>query len=119
MRVSLDTAVPLAFIATELLTNAYKHAFPDDRTGRITIMAGREDGHGLLTIADTGVGLPESTVPRRPLGLTIVSKLVQQIGGVMEQPGPGESRFRVSFPLDGAAPLSAADVQKTPTMAPA
>jgi two-component sensor histidine kinase len=119
MRVPLDTAVPLAFIATELLTNAYKHAFPDDRTGRITIMAGREDGHGLLTIADTGVGLPESTVPRRPLGLTIVSKLVQQIGGTMEEPSPGQSRFRVTFPLDGASPPPPVPVEKTPTMAPA
>ena len=119
MRVPLDTAVPLAFIATELLTNAYKHAFPDDRTGRITVMASREDGHGLLTIADTGVGLPESTIPKRPLGLTIVSKLVQQIGGTLEEPSPGQSRFRVTFPLEGAAPAPLAGVEKTPTMTPA
>jgi two-component sensor histidine kinase len=110
MRVSLDTAVPLAFIATELLTNAYKHAFPDERTGTITIVADREDGHGLLMIADTGVGLPAGeTAPRRPLGLTIVSKLVQQIGGTLEEPVPGESRFRVAFPVEGAAPPAKAD----------
>ena len=117
MRVSLDTAVPLAFIATELLTNAYKHAFPEGRAGKITIAAGREDGHGLLEIADTGVGLPAGPIPRRPLGLTIVSKLVQQIGGNLEEPGPGESRFRVTFPVDGAAPSTAAD--KAPAMAQA
>ena len=29
MRVPLDTAVPLAFITVEILTNAFKHAFPD------------------------------------------------------------------------------------------
>jgi two-component sensor histidine kinase len=119
MRVSLDTAVPLAFIATELLTNAYKHAFPEDRTGAITVVARRENGHGLLVVDDTGVGIPASTAPRRPLGLTIVSKLVQQIGGNLEQPTPGESRFRVTFPLDGTAPLSAAPVEKTPAPAAA
>jgi two-component sensor histidine kinase len=119
MRVPLDTAVPLAFIATELLTNAYKHAFPDDRTGKIAIVARRKDGHGLLEITDTGVGLPESTVPRRPLGLTIVAKLVQQIGGTLEEPGPGQSRFRVTYPLDGVAPSLPVGVEKAPTMAPA
>lgn len=119
MRVSLDMAVPLAFIATELLTNAYKHAFPEDRTGAITIEARREDGHGQLIIADTGVGLPADPAPRRPLGLTIVSKLVQQIGGRIEEPGPGESRFEVGFPLDEASPPSPAGVEKTSTLTPA
>jgi two-component sensor histidine kinase len=119
MRVALDTAVPLAFIATELLTNAYKHAFPADRTGTITIAARREDGHGLLVISDNGVGLPASTGPRRPLGLTIVTKLVQQIGGDLKQPSPGESRFQVTFPLDGASSPPSSGDEKTPAMAAA
>jgi two-component sensor histidine kinase len=119
MRVSLDTAVPLAFIATELLTNAYKHAFPENRTGTITVAARREDGHGQLIVADSGVGVPASAAPRRPLGLTIVSKLVQQIGGILEQPTAGESRFRVIFPLDGTAPASSVNVEKTPAPAAA
>ncbi|MDQ4137124.1 MAG: sensor histidine kinase, partial [Pseudomonadota bacterium] len=119
MRVTLDTAVPLAFIATELLTNAYKHAFPEDRTGTITIVARHEDGHGLLEITDTGVGLPTAAVPRRPLGLTIVNKLVQQINGSLEEPAPGESRFRVTFPLDGAAPTPSTGTEKTPARAAA
>jgi two-component sensor histidine kinase len=120
MRVSLDTAVPLAFIATELLTNAYKHAFPEDRTGTITITANHEDGHGLLIVADTGVGLPApATIARRPLGLTIVTKLVQQIGGGLEEPSPGQSRFRVTFPTDGVAPPQEAGVERTQTTAQA
>jgi two-component sensor histidine kinase len=40
---------------------------------------------------------------RRPLGLTIVSRLVQQIGGSLEEPPPGSSRFRVTFPLGATA----------------
>ena len=37
MRVPLDTAVPLAFIAVEVLTNAFKHAFPAGRGGTIKV----------------------------------------------------------------------------------
>ena len=57
MRVSLDTAVPLAFIATELLTNAYKHAFPEDRTGTITIVARRRADAVEVRVVDEGMGI--------------------------------------------------------------
>jgi two-component sensor histidine kinase len=117
MRIPLDTAVPVAFIATELLTNAYKHAFPGERRGSITVAAGRENGKGVITIMDNGVGLPADGSSKRPLGLTIVAKLVQQIAGTLDEPGPGESRFRVTFPLDGTTP--AAGSEKRPIRAQA
>ncbi|HVL71633.1 MAG TPA: sensor histidine kinase [Beijerinckiaceae bacterium] len=101
MRVPLDTAVPLAFVAVEILTNAFKHAFPTGRGGTITVAAGREGAAGVLTISDDGVGLPETPTGRRALGLTIVTKLVQQIGGTLEQPEDGRSTFRIRFPLEG------------------
>jgi two-component sensor histidine kinase len=111
MRVPLDTAVPLAFIAVEVLTNAFKHAFPLGRGGTITVSAKSEGDRGVLTIADDGVGLqPREPKERRALGLTIVSKLVQQIEGTLEQPKEGGSTFRIEFPLGvpedaGATPL--------------
>jgi two-component sensor histidine kinase len=99
MRVPLDVAVPLAFIAVELLTNAFKHAFPAGRPGTVTVKAWQEGTEGRLMIADDGVGVTSPAGGRRPLGLTIVSRLVQQIGGTFEGPPPGRSAFRVSFPL--------------------
>jgi len=99
MRVPLDVAVPLAFIAVELLTNAFKHAFPAGRGGSVTVKAWQEGTEGRLMIADDGVGVTSPASGRRPLGLTIVSRLVQQIGGTFEEPPPGRSAFRVSFPL--------------------
>ena len=82
MRIPLDTAVPLAFITVEILTNAFKHAFPGRRTGVVTVSSRQDGGMGILTIADDGVGLPaEADGSRRPLGLTLVRKLVEQIGG--------------------------------------
>jgi two-component sensor histidine kinase len=100
MRIPLDTAVPLAFITVEILTNAFKHAFPGRRTGAVTVSSHQDGGMGVLTIADDGVGLPaEADGSRRPLGLTLVRKLVEQIGGQLETPEPGESRYQVTFPL--------------------
>jgi two-component sensor histidine kinase len=100
MRVPLDTAVPLAFITVEILTNAFKHAFPDRAQGVIAVRCRQEDGTGILTISDSGVGIPkERAGSRRPLGLTLVHKLVEQIGGSLETPAPGGSRYEVAFPL--------------------
>ena len=105
MRMPLDTAVPLAFIAVEILTNSFKHAFPKGRSGRITVDVRRDGEDAILRIEDDGVGLGTDPVGRRRLGLTIVRKLVQQIGGELEEPPPGSSAFVVRFPVGTAAPL--------------
>src|SRR3954451_18321913 len=103
LRVPLDTAVPLAFVTIEILTNALKHAFPEGRLGTVTVTAAHDGGHGVLTIADNGVGLPAEVASKRSLGLTIIGKLVDQIGGSIERPPPGESTFRIRFPIQDAA----------------
>jgi two-component sensor histidine kinase len=100
MRVPLDTAVPLAFITVEILTNAFKHAFTGRRSGEIIVTARQDGESGVLTIEDNGIGLPpEQEGSKRSLGLTLVRKLVEQIGGDLEIPPPGQSRYRVTFPL--------------------
>jgi two-component sensor histidine kinase len=110
MQVPLDTAVPLAFIAVEVLTNAFKHAFPPGRGGTIRVEAREEDGRGVLVISDDGVGMTQGKpTGRRALGLTIVSKLIQQIDGVLERPDDGRSTFRIAFPL-GTPGTGAGDV---------
>jgi two-component sensor histidine kinase len=101
MRVPLDLAIPLAFITVELLTNAFKHAFPGRRQGIVTVCVRQEGEQGVLVVSDNGVGVPAapSAGARRPLGLTLVDKLVEQIGGTLDGPEPGASTYRVRFPL--------------------
>ena len=101
MRIPLDTAVPLAFIAVEILTNSYRHAFPNGRPGKISIEIGNDEPFGTLRIEDDGIGVATEPGAKRRLGLTIVRKLVQQIGGALEEPPPGSSAFVVRFPLEG------------------
>jgi two-component sensor histidine kinase len=69
----------------------------------VTVTASQEDNHGVLTIADNGVGLPAETASKRSLGLTIIGKLVHQIGGSVDKPPAGESTFRIRFPIRSAA----------------
>jgi two-component sensor histidine kinase len=54
-----DSAVPLALIANEAVTNACKHAFPGGRAGEIEVRLDRQPDGGLtLAVRDDGVGLP-------------------------------------------------------------
>ena len=92
------TAIPLGFIANELITNAVKHGI-----GRIMVglEADREKGYA-LSVANDGPGLPEGFDPadRKGLGMRIIRSLVKQIGGELRI-GRGDgnrgARFTVLF----------------------
>lgn len=57
--VTIDVATPLGLILNELLSNAFKHAFPEERSGEVFISLCREDqGRLRLQFADDGVGVP-------------------------------------------------------------
>ncbi|HYF54478.1 MAG TPA: sensor histidine kinase [Salinarimonas sp.] len=114
MRIPLDTAVPLAFIAVELLTNAFRHAFPDDRGGTVRVRAHEEGGRGVLEVSDDGIGFPSEPPRRRSLGLTIVTQLVRQIEGELTNPAPGTSTTRITFSL---APKAAPPLPGLPAAA--
>ena len=97
----LDTAVPFGLIVNELVTNSLKHAFPDDRHGRVdvSIEPGAADTC-VLVVADDGIGIAESvqldTVGT--LGLQIVGSLTRQLGGTAEIVRAGGTTFRITFP---------------------
>jgi two-component sensor histidine kinase len=57
---AVPMAIPCGVLVTELVTNSFKHAFPDDLVGEIHVTL-RQDPAGscVLILGDTGVGLPE------------------------------------------------------------
>ena len=79
-----DTAIPLGLIVNELATNAFKHAFPDGRPGRVTVSLQHDREGGLeLEVRDDGVGPPASLDLARPasFGLRLVQIFVKQLHG--------------------------------------
>jgi len=97
----IDTAVPCGLILNELVSNALKHAFPDGRTGEISIGL-CEDGEDVaLTVRDDGVGIPEGLDLQRTdsLGLKLVAILVEQLDGVIDIERSSGTAFTVTFRL--------------------
>jgi PAS domain S-box-containing protein len=106
--VGLDRAIPCGLTVNELVTNAYKHAFPHDRHGTITLaLAAAGDDDIVLTVADDGIGLPANFEMKlvKSLGLQLVPLLVEQLQGTLEMTGDGGSRFALRFPTGRASAM--------------
>jgi len=100
MEVTVELALPLGLIANELLTNAYKYAFPNNNDGVIEIQLQKENGNSCaMIIKDYGVGLPpEFTMDAgKSLGMFIVKLLVEQINGKIEIYNNGGTTFIIRF----------------------
>lgn len=83
---SVDEAMPFGLIATELVTNAFKYAYPPGSSGEVHVGYRRAGEERLLEVRDEGVGLPPSFDPASSssLGFTLVRSLAEQIDGRLE-----------------------------------
>jgi two-component sensor histidine kinase len=71
-------------VVNELVTNAFKHAFPGDRAGTVTVSLQQTKVDELtLTVEDDGKGCPDNAAEN--LGSRIVRLLVQQLGSTMKR----------------------------------
>jgi chemotaxis protein methyltransferase CheR len=80
-------AESIGLIATELIMNAIKHAFPTDQAdGRIVIAYDVDGPNWKLSVADNGCGRPDGTFAQTKTGLGtgIVKALAQQLGAKVE-----------------------------------
>lgn len=95
-----DTAIPCGLIINELVTNAFKHAFPGRDEGTVQVSL-RQIERGLcLRVEDDGTGLPADFSPGREgtLGLRLVSALSEQIEGTLTFTSDSGTRFSITFP---------------------
>ncbi len=81
VKMSLDTAIPLALLVNELLTNALKYAYSTPSQGSIAVALHREDDRIVLTAADRGKGFPTGFDYRKSksLGMKIIASLCRQL----------------------------------------
>lgn len=110
----------LLHVLTNLISNAVEYT-PEG--GRVAVRCASSDGRLLLTVSDTGVGIPADDMPKifdefyrgknvekttkgTGLGLSLVKYIVETHGGsitVKSELGKG-SAFTISIPAEGPAP---------------
>jgi len=103
VHLDLDRVIPCALLVNELVTNAFKHAFPGGRAGEIGLsLKAHGDREAVLTVRDNGVGLPVGLdiTQVASLGLQLVPLFVDQMHGSLRvEPGPGAC-FELRFPTN-------------------
>ncbi len=102
--VTIDAAIPLSLILTELVSNVFKHAFPNGGRGSIEIMLKADDEQNIfLELTDNGVGIAPDRDLRKAgsMGLETVFSLVEyQLDGNIEYSSQNGLKWHIVFRHD-------------------
>lgn len=79
VEIPAEKASPVALMMNELITNALKHAFPNNRSGRLSISLIPDVGYLTIKVADDGVGMPVQVVETRSFGKRLIGTLCRQL----------------------------------------
>ena len=105
VELNVDAAINLGLILNELVSNIFKHAFPDGigssgEKCRLTILLSTENGRYILVVKDNGIGFPENfdVNASDTLGLQLVASLVEQQKGEIEFYNNKGANYVITFP---------------------
>ncbi|WP_072562913.1 sensor histidine kinase [Granulibacter bethesdensis] len=104
VRMTSDQAVPLALIVTEVVSNAVKYAFPDQRKGSVLVRLTVENDDVCLVIQDDGVGLNTAPIKveadmRDGLGRQLIKGFSRQLGAALDVSGEDGTRYELRVRL--------------------
>jgi two-component sensor histidine kinase len=97
---NVDTALPVGLIVTELMSNSFKHAFPDSTIGQINLSLQQNGGEAFTLIQeDDGIGMPEEFKLENSmsLGISLVRSYVAGLGGEVDLEKAGGTRYIITF----------------------
>ncbi len=100
--IDLNRAVPCGLLLNEVVTNALKHAFKDNKKGCLTINLDTiENERVCLLVQDDGVGLPEQFISGKSgsLGMELISVLTKQLDGELTIKVENGTAFSITFPM--------------------
>lgn len=99
IELDIDTVVPMGLITNELITNAYKHAFDNGQEGVISLKIFQNDADIVMRIADNGVGVPFTEIPKLPdsLGLRLIQSFTEKLNGRIQINNGIGTTFTIKF----------------------
>ncbi|UOM36350.1 sensor histidine kinase [Acuticoccus sp. I52.16.1] len=99
VRVTPAQAASVAAIVNEFVTNAFKHAFPTGRAGRILVVGRVGQGELVVRMSDDGVGC-DGPLASGGIGMRIMSAAAEKVAGTLafDTAGPGVA-LTLAMPL--------------------
>jgi len=95
VKINIDRALLLGLVASEIISNAFMHSFPNQKAGKIDIFF-KSGESSTMEIINNGKEIPKDILSEgKGIGMTLVRTFVSQLHGeisIHEQNG-----FRISF----------------------
>lgn len=79
--VKSSQAASVGLIVNELVTNAFKYAFPEGRSGTVEVDVRSRNEKVVITVRDDGIGCPAET--KSSLGTRLINLMTAQMQGSM------------------------------------
>ena len=101
VQLDLDTATPVVLVLNEVISNAFKHGFPEGGDGTVCIRLTQEPSQLSIEVRDDGVGLPHDFETRRQasMGTRLIDILIRQVDAVASFSADGGTVFRLLIPI--------------------
>jgi PAS domain S-box-containing protein len=99
--VNLEQAVPFALLMNEIYTNAFKHGFPNGKTGRMTTVTAASDTYCTVSIVENGNPFPaqiESSTGNS-VGMILINTFIKQLNGTIEFRRSVPKEIFLTFPI--------------------
>ncbi|MGC9505693.1 CBS domain-containing protein [Baaleninema sp.] len=96
---NIETANPCGLIVNELVSNVFKHAFPNPRSGDVWLILKLDKETIRLTVKDNGVGIPEEVdiFQTESLGMQLVTMLAKQLRAEVSIDRSEGTAFHIEF----------------------
>jgi two-component sensor histidine kinase len=101
INLDLDIATPVVLVLNEVISNAFKHGFPQGGTGAVRIRLTPGKDELAIEVRDNGVGLPADFEIRRQssMGTRLIDVLVRQLGAAATFSADRGTIFRLLVPI--------------------
>jgi|GEM_PF-798872 len=106
VHLGIDAAIPCGLIVNELMSNSFKHAFPEEwisengkKKHQVIIEFKSKGNKCFLAVGDNGIGMPslKEAQKKNTLGLVLVEVLVNQLRGTLKMNSDNGARYEIEF----------------------
>ena len=95
---NIETAIPLALLVNELLTNTFKYAYPNQEKGKVKITIEQIAEYEFkLVYFDNGIGFDESQETNQSFGINLVKMLAKQLKGTLVKVPTKGTKYSLMF----------------------
>lgn len=103
----METALPMALLVTEAVTNSLRYGFTDDEEGTIRVRLRTADDHSVLEVSDNGHGFDtEEAGHKDSMGLQLMEAMAAQLDATLTMRGDDGTTVTLALKMSDSEPTN-------------